>query len=153
MSEPISFPTATEQFAFPYLFVGQAQKEFYVNQSLALLDSLLRQCVVSSLSEPPNEAVDGDVHRVVEPAAGDWSGQDHKIAVRIGGSWQFVAPFDGMQLFDQTAEQMLIYRSGWISETAPDDVQGGSVVDVEARAAITDLTQSLRSLGILAATS
>ncbi len=150
MPEPISFANATEQFSFPYLFVGQAQKEFFVNQSLTLIDALLRGSVASSLSEPPSEAIDGDVHRVLEPAVGDWLGQDNKLALRVGRAWHFVAPFDGMQLFDQSAGQLLIFRSGWVSETAPAEVQGGNVVDVEARAAIADLSQSLRSLGILA---
>jgi len=82
-------------------------------------------------------------------ATEEWAGHDGDVAVLIGGAWQFIAPFDGMQMFDQAAGQFLIFRSGWVDVNAPADVQGGSVVDVEARSAIADLSQALRSIGIL----
>ncbi len=149
MANPIAFPTSTETFEFPILFAGQAQKEFFVNQSLYLLDALLRQCITASLDTPPEESVEGASFIVSAPATGDWEGREDHVAIRIGGAWHFVQPFDGMRLFDQNAGSVLIFLSGWIKAEAPPEPQGGTVIDVEARTAISELSQALRSLGIL----
>ncbi len=149
MPEPISFPTATNTFSLPLLFAGQAQKEFFVNQSLTLIDSLLQQSVEATQAAPPQNPSDGHAYRVGDGATGDWAGRDGSIAILIGGAWQFTAPFDGMQIYDRTAERTLVYRAGWVEANAPADAQGGGVVDVEARAAIAELSQALRNLGIL----
>ncbi len=149
MPEPISFPTATSTFSLPLLFAGQAQKEFFVNQSLTLIDSLMQQCVEATHSSPPQEALEGQPYLVGDEPTSDWADREGNIAVLIGGIWQFTVPFDGMRVFDRAASQDLVYRSGWQFATAPAEVQGGSVVDVEARSAIAELSQALRNIGIL----
>jgi len=149
MPEPISFPTATSTFALPLLFSGQAQKEFFVNQSLVMIDSLMQPSVDGRFDAPPTDADDAKVYLVGNAATGAWQGQDDNIAVFVAGARQFVAPFDGMQIFDRAEGRFLIYRSGWIVPTAPADVQGCSMVDVEARFAIAEFSQILRDIGIL----
>lgn len=50
---------------------GQAQKEFYVNQSLAILDALAPRAVVASHSQPPADSVENACYPVTGPAPGD----------------------------------------------------------------------------------
>ncbi|WP_298470328.1 DUF2793 domain-containing protein [uncultured Erythrobacter sp.] len=149
MPEPITFSTATNQFQLPLLFAGQAQKEFFVNQSLVLVDSLLQQGVVATLDAPPASPEDGDTYLVGESPSGEWENNEARIAIRIGGAWQFIEPFEGMHLFDRNAGSFVVYRSGWTAFVAPDLPQGGGVVDAEARNAIAELTQTLLNLGWL----
>jgi hypothetical protein len=35
MSDPLTFENSSPRFGLPFLYVGQAQKEFYVNEALA----------------------------------------------------------------------------------------------------------------------
>lgn len=60
MNEPISFTTKTAWFGLPYLFAGQAQKGFFVNQSVALTDSLLYAAVEGVINSPPAQSTDGE---------------------------------------------------------------------------------------------
>ena len=83
------------------------------------------------------------------PAGAAWAGHDGDIAVRIGNDWHFVTPRAGMALFDQSAAQTLVFRSQWEQADAPAAPAGGIIVDVQARAAIAGLIQSLVALGIL----
>jgi len=150
MSEPITFPAGTRNARLPLLYAGQAQKEFFVNQALTVLDALSPRAVVASLSEPPAQALDGDCFRITDPAAGSWSDKSEQIAISVGGSWHFVSPAEGTLVFDRAAGYWLTYRSGWQFATAPAEPAGGTVVDVEARTAIAQLLQTLEEIGWLA---
>lgn len=150
MPAPFNFPSNTNNFDLPFLFSGQAQKEFFVNQSLVLIDALLPRVVIASTDAPPSNASDGDAYVVISGASGEWSGEDNAIAVQIGGAWHFSAPIEGMEVFDQSAGQTLIYRNQWESAVAPDAATGGSVVDSEARSVINQLIHELTRVGILA---
>ena len=150
MPTPFDFPTSTPKLGLPFLFSGQAQKEFFVNQAFALVDALLQQCVVSSGNVPPTAPSDGDVYRVIAPAGGDWVGEEDSLAVRIGGAWHFVRPANGMRIYDQAAAQWLVFKVQWESASTPAVPTGGTVVDTEARAAIDGLVTELSRLGILA---
>ena len=132
------------------MLAGQAQKEFFVNQALCLLDALHMHTVQASRSAPPEFAVESDCYRVKAPATGAWTGSEDRVAVLIAGEWHFIAPVHGMALYDQTADNMLVFRSGWKLAQAPALPTGGTVVDNEARAAIGALIQSLKALGVLA---
>ncbi|MEL7218329.1 MAG: DUF2793 domain-containing protein, partial [Pseudomonadota bacterium] len=126
MPEPISFTTATNTLSLPLLFPGQAQKEFYVNQSLTLIDALLHRTVLATLASPPANAADGQTYRVADAADGAWSGHDETIAIFIGGDWQFIPPVEGMQVYDQDAGQFACYRSGWVTVSTLSAIQGGA---------------------------
>jgi Protein of unknown function (DUF2793) len=104
---------------------------------------------LASRAAPPLVAAEGDCYRVTAPAVGAWEGSESNIAVQIGGNWHFVAPQEGMSLFDAEAGYSLVFRSGWQRMDAPAAPAGGTVVDVEARATIGQLIQAFRAIGIL----
>lgn len=149
MSELAAFPSATPNISLPLLFAGQAQKEFFVNQALSVLDAFSPQAVVASASVPPANAAEGECFRVTSLAAQAWTGCEDQIAVRIGGSWHFIPPRDGMRLFDRTANGSLFFRSGWHSGSVPAAPEGGTTVDAEARTALVQLIQAVREIGLL----
>ncbi|MEM9501975.1 MAG: DUF2793 domain-containing protein [Pseudomonadota bacterium] len=149
MTQSISFPSVTPNFSLPLLFAGQAQKEFFVNQSFALIDAMLRQGIAASMSAPPTSPNDGEAYRITTPAEGEWTGHEDEIAIRIAGAWSFIPAADGMLLFDRAAGQFILFRSGWRSAFNPGNLQGGDVVDLEARTAILELIEALRTIGIL----
>ena len=150
MVDPIVFPSTTPKYSLPLLFAGQAQKEFSINQALTLIDTMLMPCVSASLTSPPASANDGECFRVSASASGDWTGHEDEIAVRIGDAWQFVQPVIGMTVFDQADATYWHYNTTWRNASEPTVPTDGSVVDIEARMALTELIQALRNLGIFA---
>jgi hypothetical protein len=153
MSDLIIFSSTTPVAGLPLLVPGQAQKEFFLNQALGILDALHARAVAASRSAPPAAVEEGICYRVTSPAIDTWVGYDDSIAVGIGGDWHFVAPREGMQVFDREAGHWLAYRSGWRNAVAPVMSASGSAIDSEARAALTQLIEVLSNLGILAAPS
>jgi Protein of unknown function (DUF2793) len=150
MTEPIAFTSITPNVGLPLLFAGQAQKEFYVNQALTILDALAQQAVVASLPQPPANADDGSCYRIAAPATGEWSGHADRLAIRIAGSWHLVTPAQGMMMFDRAAGVWLCFRSEWQSAPALAAPDGGAVIDVEARTMLAQLVAGLRSIGLIA---
>ncbi|PKP91310.1 MAG: hypothetical protein CVT75_09565 [Alphaproteobacteria bacterium HGW-Alphaproteobacteria-14] len=153
MSEPVTFTSSTPNIGLPLLIAGQAQKEFFLNQSLVIIDSLYRGSVIASQPAPPSNADEGDCFRVTAPASLGWEDCEDHIAIRIGGSWHFIAPREGMFLFDSAADQFLLYQSGWRVASTPAIPDSGAVIDAEARAAISELIEALRDIGIFAPVS
>lgn len=151
MSDPIAFATTTPTIGLPLLIAGQAQKEFFVNQALCLLDALHPRIIAASQPAPPQSANEADCFRVTAPAVGTWAGHEGELAIRIGGGWHFVVPREGMQIFDVTVGHAIVYRSEWESAAAPAVPTGGTIIDTQARAAISSLIQALAAVGILAA--
>lgn len=150
MSELVIFSSTTPVVGLPLLVPGQAQKEFFLNQALSILDALQPQAVAASQSVPPSAVEDSACFRVTSPAVQEWAGHENSIAVGIGGDWHFVAPCEGMQVFDCEAGQWLVFRSEWRGAAAPVLPASGSIIDTEARTALTQLIEALRDLGILA---
>lgn len=132
---------------------GQAQKEFFVNQALTILDSLQSGTVIASQAAPPSDPVDGESYRVTAPAADAWEGCEDHLALRIAGDWHFIPPREGLRVFDSAADRSLFFREGWQSATAAVPPANGTVIDIEARAAIDQLISALRNAGILMAES
>jgi hypothetical protein len=153
MSEPFAFPSVTPAIGLPLLTAGQAQKEFFVNQALSLLDALHPRMVIASQSVPPATAPDGSCFRVTQNPAAAWAGHEDDIAVMVGGGWHFVRPIAGMEIFEQAASYWLVYRGQWQSVAAPASPSGGPVIDIEARATLATLIQALVTLGLLAPTA
>jgi hypothetical protein len=151
MSEPFIFSSTTPVASLPLLVPGQAQKEFYLNQALSILDALCPQAVVASQGAPPAAIADSACFRITSPASADWAGNEDHLAIGIGGDWHFVAPREGMQVFDADAGHWLVFRSGWRAAVAPVIAEGGSVIDAAARTALAELIEDLRNIGILAA--
>lgn len=120
-----------------------------MNQSLAILDALAPRAIADSLSEPPATPQEGECYRVTGAGEGEWAGRGDQLALRIGGSWHWIMPAEGMLMFDRAAGQWLCYRAGWQAAPASAAPSGGSVVDSEARAALVQLIASLQAIGLL----
>lgn len=149
MAEPISFPSTTKNAGLPLLFSGQSQKEFFLNQSLETIDALLSKAVEATLNDPPTSPNDGECYLIGSNPTANWASRKDEIAVRIAGSWHFVTPKEGMELYDRETKQTLIFRSQWIRPSTPPEPADGTVIDTEARAAIAQLINSLKSAGLL----
>jgi len=150
MTSPIIFGPTTPGVGLPLLIPGQAQKEFFINQALGILDAMLPSIVLASQSAPPSSANNGDCYRVTAMGAQAWEGCDDHIAVRIGDDWHFIPPQEGMRIFDAEAGYLLVFRAAWQRADAPTPPVSGAVIDAEARATLEQLIQALRSVGILA---
>ena len=148
MTQPVEFTDSSARFNLPFLFAGQAQKEFFVNQAHALTDMLLHTSVLGEATAPPIDPSDGDMWMVAASATGIWAGREGQLAGLQAGVWTFVAPADGMQVFDQTTGQFAIYSSGWIRSVPPVTPDSGQTVDSELRAAFGQLIEALRNAGI-----
>lgn len=141
---------ATPNLALPLLASGQAQKEITHNEALCLIDAMLGGVIeTASLSAPPASASPGAVWLVASDPSGAWSGQAGQLAIATEGGWRFVSPRIGCRFFDKSRAAIIcLGENGWsvpIPLTLPD---GGSVVDVEARATLTNLKDILTSLGL-----
>ena len=150
MSDPYVFPGATPALGLPLLIAGQAQKEFFVNEALSLLDALHARAVTASQSAPPANPVEGACFRVTATATGAWAGQEGKLAARVAGAWHFIPPVDGMLVYDRAATALVIFRSQWQPAAVVAAPSGGIVIDVEARSTLTALIAALRTIGVIA---
>ena len=148
MSDPITFDTTSPRFGLPLLFVGQSQKEAFVNEALSLTDALLHCAIEGVSSTPPTTPVDGTNWLVGASATGAWAGHDGKIACRQAGNWLYVTASDGMRVLDRSTGQEHFYRSGWQVPSVPTAPSGGTTIDSQARTAITALITALRQAGV-----
>lgn len=151
MTAPTVFDSATPRFSLPLLFAGQAQKEFFVNEAHALIDVLLHSSIEGTASNPPTDPIEGECWLVGVAATGVWSGHEGSLAFCNGGTWRYLAPTDGMKVFDRSARQVRMFDGVWRAAAAPIAPTGGATVDFEARQAIEGLISALRSHGLLPA--
>lgn len=148
MTDPLALDSTTARLGLPLLFAGQAQKEVFVNEALAVLDGVSHGAVEGVRAAPPAAPADGTAWLVGNPASGEWSGHEGALALRQAGQWFFVVPCDGMQLLDRARGQF-VHRiaGGWSQPDLPPKPTGGAVVDVEARQALAALVASLQQWG------
>jgi Protein of unknown function (DUF2793) len=160
----------TPRLSLPFLIVGQAQKEFTHNESLQTLDMLVSGSVEEPpLTTPPPSPVLGAAYIVADGATGDWAGKSPSVAAWTSGGWRFVAPVDGMSLYERSSGTWAIYRNGgWevgnlrgaavviggVQVVGPraaavSPPSGGSVVDSEARGTIEAILGALREHGLI----
>ena len=144
MTQPIAFSTSTFRLSLPMLFQGQTQKEFYFNEAMSLVDTMLFPAVEGQSSDVPATPADGEAWLIGLGAGGDWANQEHAIAISIAGSWNFVQPVNGMIVFDKAANQMARFETSWIRADEPTLPIGGTVIDQEARSAIAQIIEILR---------
>ncbi|TYC85448.1 DUF2793 domain-containing protein [Novosphingobium sp. BW1] len=149
MTDSVTFNAASPRYTLPLLFQGQAQKEFFINEALFRLDALLHTTVEGVAATPPATAEDGQAWLIGAGATGEWAGHDESLACRQGGQWLFVPPRDGLRIYDIAAAQERFFQAGWKKTQSVQEPNGGAVVDIEARAAVTQLVSALQILGIL----
>jgi hypothetical protein len=161
---------ATARLALPFILPGQAQKEFYHNESLTRIDIALHAAVESApLAAPPATPALGQTWIVAANTSGIWSEKENNLASWSEGGWRFIEPTPGMLAWNKTAGHWLQWREGgWSSgelsaasyfvngkkvvgerQPAVPSPSGGTIIDEEARTAIAALTASLKSHGLI----
>lgn len=152
MPDPLTFASTTARHSLPNLFPGQAQKEFYVNEAHAILDTLIHPAIEEELAAPPSSPVEGGCWLVASGGTGEWAGHVGDIASWQSGHWLFASPSPGMRIHDVSSGGSLAFTGIWQRLVAPASPSGGTTVDSEARAAIDNLIATLRSAGVFPAT-
>ena len=162
--------SASARFQMPFILPGQAQKEMFHNEALAIADAVLHPAVEgAAIAVPPVSPSEGQAWLVAEGAGGAWAGTDDSLAVWSGGGWRFVAPVPGMQVWDRAAGYWRYWTgSAWSSGDLPaarivvDGAQvvgarqpevpspsGGTIIDAEARSAVAAVIVALKSHGLI----
>ncbi len=159
----------TSRFSLPYILPGQAQKELFHNEALQAIDAALHPAIEGEQAVPPGSPGAGQSWLVAAGGSGEWEGQAGSIATWTEGGWRFTAPVAGMTAWSKPAGCRLHWTgSGWsggevvgtkiviggkqvLGERQPavPSPSGGTIIDVEARAAITALTATLKSHGLI----
>ncbi|WP_198045889.1 DUF2793 domain-containing protein [Novosphingobium aquimarinum] len=107
--------------------------------------------IEAEIDGPPADPQDGECWLIAPSAIDQWAGRDAQLACRQAGQWIYIAPREGMRIFDRSRGQELFYSQGWVSVEPVQEPFGGSTVDPQARAAIADLISALTDLGLLPA--
>lgn len=161
----------TARLALPFIAPGQAQKELAHNEALTRIDAALHAAALGfGADDPPASPAIGQSWIVGAAPMGDWAGQTQSLATWTEGGWRFVAPVAGMTVW-LIAEGVFARHDGsaWSSGAWPVNgltvagVQvvgsrqsavaipiGGTVIDTEARAAISAVIAALSSHGLIA---
>jgi hypothetical protein len=160
---------ASPRFDLPFIVPGQAQKEIFHNEALLRIDAALQAAVESApVSEPPSDALPGECWLVGAAPSGAWNGKADQLAIWSEGGWRFIAPVTGMVAWNKADSLPLRWSGeGWtggevecaavhvagqkvVGERQPavPTPSGGTVIDVEARAAIDALIATLLSHGL-----
>lgn len=158
------------RFALPFLQPGQAQKEVFHNEALAIADMLLHPVVEGPpLAAPPADPVAGQCWIVGAEPSGAWAGAANKLAAWTGGGWRFVAPVPGLLAWSRAGSCWLHWSgSAWSDGTLPaaglsvggrkvvgargaaiPSPSGGTIIDEEARAAVAAVIVALKSHGLI----
>jgi hypothetical protein len=160
---------SSPRFSLPFLLPGQAQKEHFHNEALLRLDALTGACAVAALAAPPANPADGDTWIVAPPGEGAWAGRDNQLACWTQSGWRFIAPVEGLEVWN--AGEGLAWRwtqGAWNAgelhgsalfigglkvvgerSAAVPSPSGGTIIDVEARAAIEQIIVALMSHGLI----
>ena len=122
-----------------------------------MLDTLVGAAVEElPRADPPASPLVGTSYVVGSGATGAWSGRAGQIAFFTPGGWRYVSPTDGLSVFVKSNGMTLRFEGGtWkqiLGSQQPviPDAAGGTVVDLEARAAIAAMLAALRSHSLIA---
>jgi hypothetical protein len=159
----------TDRLALPLLAAGQAQKEMHHNEAILRLDFLTQASAEAfDASEPPEDPVPGQCWILDESPAGDWLGHAGEIACWTEGGWRFAVPREGTRLWlGETSGFALFAGGSWrvgaafgrvfvggeqivgARGSAIAEPVGGTVVDAEARAAVSAVLVAMRAHGLI----
>lgn len=161
---------ASARHELPFIMPGQAQKELFHNEALARVDRLLHAAVEEPpIPTPPPERVPGQCWIVAPGATGEWTGRLYSLAIATEGGWRFAAPVPGMLVWNKAAGHWLYWTgAGWSTGEIPaakltvgglqvvgprqpavPSPSGGTIIDVEARAAVAALIVALKTHGLV----
>ena len=150
---------------------GCAGRNIISRGALRLVDVVVAAAVESVGSNaPPASPVDGQCFVVGTAPTGVWAGHAKAIAGYAPGGWRFVAAVAGMNALDKASGQTATYDgTAWsigaikgatlklgasqvvgARLAAVANPTGGTVIDVEARAAITLVLDRMRTHGLIA---
>lgn len=156
----------------PLLVAAQAQKEITHNEALALIDAGIAAAVEAlGVDTPPASPELGQCWIVGNAPVGVWAGKANALAVWTEGGWRFLPALAGMQVWVKDQQLCAVRETEeWVVGTVRAKslvVQGlqvvgarlaavalptgGSVADVEARAAIAELIDRLAEHGLIEA--
>lgn len=159
------------RLGLPLIQAGQAQKELTHNEALTMLDLAVQASVVAlGLNDPPAAPAPGQAWVVGTVPTGAWVGQAQALAGWTEGGWRFVAAREGMTVWNLGETRSSRFTDGaWRlgvltgSGVAIDGIHvigpqraaisvpaGGSVVDGDARTAISAILTTLRGHGLIA---
>lgn len=132
------------------MLAGQSQKEITVNEAMLCADTLLHPAIEGVVATVPAAASAGQCWIVGSGGTGVFTGQTDRIAAWSEGGWRFLAPRDGLRVYDISASAHRIYAGGaWRLVTAPSAPSGGTVIDSQARTAIAAIIAALRNAAII----
>jgi hypothetical protein len=135
-----------------------------------VLDVLVAGCVETvAQNDPPAEPVLGSSYIVGDAPTGAWASHAAMVAGWTSGGWRFQGPVEGMALRVRASGEMACFRGGaWEigilrgssvvidgaqvigpRKSAIADPAAGTVIDVEARAAIAAMLSALRNHGLI----
>ena len=142
----------TTRLGLPLLEAGQAQKEIWHNEALALIDLAVQAEVMGiGLDAPPAAPVAGACWIVGSNPTGAWQRQAGALAGWTEGGWRFVPPREGMAAWHRGTRSMVRYAEGqWHAAAVVAPATGGATVDAEARAVLAAVIAGLRRLGLVA---
>ena len=159
----------SSRFRMPFILPGQAQKELFHNEAVAVADGLLHAAVESGLTaEPPASPEPGQAWLVGPGATGAWNGMINSLALWTEAGWRFVAPVEGMVVWEKSSKLWVhwtgaLWRAGEVpatkiiigglqvvGERQPEitSPSGGTIIDEEARAAITAVIVAFKTHGL-----
>jgi hypothetical protein len=140
------------------------------NEALTLVDAALHPAVEGGpLNGPPAAPAVGQCWLVGSVATGAWAGQADALAIWTAGGWRFVTPQPGMLVWDKAAEFHRRWMgTGWSEGDlagafltiggkqvvgqrgdAIASPSGGTIIDLEARAAVIAVIVALRTHGLI----
>jgi hypothetical protein len=161
----------SSRFALPYLQPGQAQKELFHNEALAIIDAGLHPVAQSAGdNDPPGSPAPGECWIIGSSPIGAWAGHGGDIACWSEGGWRFIAPVQGMMVWLLDTEVWARRDAGgWAigdipaqslsvagvqvvgaQQAAIADPSGGATIDAQARTAIATLLAAARAHGLIA---
>ncbi len=107
--------------ALPFILPAQAQKHVTHNEALQRLDALVQLVVAGSATSPPADPAEGEIHWVLAPESGLWTGRAGKLALFQDGAWVFIAPKTGWSaVFLPEASLKLFDGTEWAEPPLPD---------------------------------
>lgn len=163
--------TLSPRIGAPFLEPAQIEKSATHNEALAILDIAISAAVDGMLLDtPPSAPAAGDCYILGPNPTGAWAGHALALAGYTAGGWRFIAPFAGLSVLDKASGQVAVFAAGtWeLGQirgaalsiagdqviggrlAAVDEPSGGTVIDVEARAAIATILGRLRQHGLIA---